>query len=322
MKIIITGGAGFIGSNLTEFLLSQRHEIILIDDLSSGKLANIISFIDRITFINKKLELVDLNLYKEVDAVIHLAAQVSVPRSISHFKQSSKINLLCSISVIDFCSINKIPLIYASSSALYGNLGFGDDQITKVDLLSPYAVDKYALELYCKTAYKLHKLSSVGLRFFNVYGPKQDPSSPYSGVISIFIDRLLNNKLININGGHQTRDFIYVADVVNSINNSLMTSLDNVICEQVNVLTGNSISIDTLLDTLMRLIDCDVERIYKEMSVGDPIKSSGTTIKMENLLKISLSSQTNLDDGLQKTIRYIQSTIGGRGKFAKKKQGI
>jgi UDP-glucose 4-epimerase len=308
MKIIITGGAGFIGSNLVEYLLTKNYQVIIIDDLSSGKFSNISSFINKVTFINKKLDSIDLFSFEGIDALIHLSAQVSVPLSISDFKRSSSENILCTINVIDFCSKNRIPLIYASSSALYGGLGFGDDASPKVDLLSPYAVDKYTMELYSKTAFQLHKLSSIGLRFFNVYGPKQDPGSPYSGVISIFIDRLLKNQSIKINGGHQTRDFIYVGDVVNSIYNSLIILLNKNICDRVNVLTGKSISIDKLADSLIDITGFNMEKIYQDMSKGDPIESNGTTKKMVDLLGINLNEQITLDIGLKNTINFIKNS--------------
>jgi len=308
MKILITGGAGFIGSNLVEFLLNKNCTIILIDDLSSGKLSNINPFLDKVTFINKKVELTDLYSFKGIEAVIHLAAQVSVPVSIKDFKKSSYSNLSCSINVIDFCSSKRIPLIYASSSALYGGLEYGNDESPSVDLLSPYAVDKYALEQYAKMAYKLHNLSSIGLRFFNVYGPNQDPRSPYSGVISIFIGRLLKNQSIKVNGGHQTRDFIFVGDIVNSIYRSLKVSLNSRVCESVNVLTGNSITIHKLAEILMKLTKTNVEIIYQEMSIGDPIQSTGSTKKMINFLGLSLEDQVKLDIGLQNTIKQISNS--------------
>jgi UDP-glucose 4-epimerase len=128
-----------------------------------------------------------------------LAAQASVPISVAKFGSSSSSNMLGTIKVIDYCRVNQIPLVYASSSAIYGNLELGDDQNSRVDLVSPYATDKYAMELYAKTAYKLYQLSSIGLRFFNVYGPRQDSTSSYSGVISTFVDRLLRRKSITIN---------------------------------------------------------------------------------------------------------------------------
>lgn len=307
MKIIITGGAGFIGSNLAEFLIKKEFEILIIDNLSSGKFSNIENFIDKVSFVNQSLEDTDLNTFGHIDAIIHLASQVSVPVSISDFKSSSLMNLSCSINVVDYCSSKNIPLIYASSSAVYGGLDFGDDSINEVNLLSPYAVDKYALELYSITAHKLHQLSSIGLRFYNVYGPKQDPNNEYSGVISIFLDRLIEEKSININGGLQTRDFIYVDDVVNSIYKSLLIAKQNLVCEQINILTGSSITIDNLADILIRQLNSKGKKIYREMSKGDPKHSKGSTKKMMTFLKFSLEEMVSLDIGLEKTIKFVKN---------------
>ena len=206
--------------------------------MSTGYKSNLSSIIQKIDFYEEKIELFDFNKLSDIDAIVHLAAQPSVPFSITNFSDSSPSNLLGAIKVIDHCRLFNIPLVYASSSAIYGNFEFGNDEIENVDLLSPYATDKYAMELYSTTAHKIYQLSSVGLRFFNVYGPRQDPSSQYSGVISIFADKLLKGQNITINGGHQTRDFIYVKDVVNIIYSAIILASKNSICEISNVLTG------------------------------------------------------------------------------------
>ena len=246
MKYLITGGAGFIGSHLVELLIENNHEVVCVDDLSSGYKSNLSSVIQKIDFYEEKIELFDFNKLSDIDAIVHLAAQPSVPFSITNFSDSSSSNLLGAIKVIDHCRLHNIPLVYASSSAIYGNFEFGNDEIENVDLLSPYATDKYAMELYSTTAHKIYQLSSVGLRFFNVYGPRQDPSSPYSGVISIFADKLLKGQNITINGGYQTRDFIYVKDAVNIIYRAIVLASKNSICEASNVLTGKSVTIDKL----------------------------------------------------------------------------
>jgi UDP-glucose 4-epimerase len=305
MKYLITGGAGFIGSHLVELLIENNHEVVCVDDLSSGYKSNLSSVIQKIDFYEEKIELFDFNNFIDIDAIVHLAAQPSVPFSITNFSDSSSSNLLGAIKVIDHCRLHNIPLVYASSSAIYGNFEFGNDEIENVDLLSPYATDKYAMELYSTTAHKIYQLSSVGLRFFNVYGPRQDPSNPYSGVISIFADKLLKGQNITINGGHQTRDFIYVKDVVNIIYSAIILASKNSICEISNVLTGESITIDELAEKMMKIIDVNVEVNYQSLPAGDPAQSNGSSKKMTKLFTVELDKFTKLDKGLVNTVQFF-----------------
>ena len=307
MKILITGGAGFIGSNLCDHLLLRECEVAIVDDLSTGHKSNLSSVLHKIEFYKEKIELFDFDKVSDIDAVVHLAAQPSVPLSITNFADSSSSNLLGTINVIDYCRVQKIPLIYASSSAIYGDLTLGNDESKEIDLLSPYATDKYAMELYAKTAHKLYQLSSVGLRFFNVYGPRQDPGSPYSGVISIFADRILEGREITINGGHQTRDFVYVKDVVNTIHWAIILASKSVVCEVSNVLTGKSVTIDHLANQMMDIVGVDVNKTYQDISMGDPEQSDGTVEKMARLFSIEVENFTKLKNGLQETIQYIKS---------------
>ena len=306
-KCLVTGGCGFIGSNLCDYLLLKKHRVLIVDDLSTGHKSNLSSIFDKIEFYKEKIEWFDFDKVSDIDAIVHLAAQPSVPLSITNFADSSSSNLLGTINVIDYCRVRKIPFIYASSSAVYGNLPLGDDESKKIDLLSPYATDKYAMELYANTAYKLYQLSSIGLRFFNVYGPRQDPNSPYSGVISIFADRILEGREITINGGHQTRDFVYVKDVVNTIYQAITLVSKSVICEVSNVLTGESVTIDHLSNQMMDIVGVDVNKTYQDLSMGDPEQSDGTVEKMVKLFSIEIRRFSKLREGLQETIQYIKS---------------
>jgi len=310
MKILVTGGAGFIGSNLTEFLLLKGHEVIIIDDLSSGKIKNLSNCIKSIEVIEARVEDFDLTLLKGINAVVHLAAQASVPLSISNFKKSTTTNLLSSLNIFDFCVKNKLPLVYASSSAIYGEMELGNDDEESVDLMTPYAVDKYALELYSKVFWKLNRLSSIGLRFFNVYGPRQDPTSPYSGVISIFVDKILKCKKVTINGGNQTRDFVYIDDVVRAVYKSLILCQDQCVNDNINILTGIESSIIELFTTISNEINIPNTKILKPMLVGDPYKSNGTSIKMQELLELDIESFVSLDEGLRRTIEFMSNTDG------------
>ena len=165
MKILVTGGAGFIGSHVCENLLLKGHEVIVLDDFSTGARSNLDPGNDQLTVYEGRVEEFDFDQVQGVQSVIHLAAQASVPLSISDFYLSSKTNVLSSLKIIDFCIKNKVPLVYASSSAVYGGLAVGDDESSRIDLLSPYAADKFSLELYCQVAKSTADLSSIGLRF-------------------------------------------------------------------------------------------------------------------------------------------------------------
>lgn len=306
MKILISGGAGFIGSNLCDFLIKNNHSIVVVDNLSTGSMKNLNKVVEKVSFHEENIEYFDFNKVGDIDVVVHLAAQPSVPLSVENFGDSSSSNLLGTINVIEYCRINKIPLIYASSSAIYGNLTLGDDKDSENDLLSPYAADKYAMEIYTKISYKLYQLSSIGLRFFNVYGPRQDPDSAYSGVISIFADRMLKNQDITINGGYQTRDFVYVNDVVNVIYRAIKVTSEKTICEVSNVLTGESVTINYLADQMMNIVGGKVEKKYQDLPTGDPEQSDGTTQKMVSLFDVELENFTQLKSGLAETIKFIR----------------
>lgn len=303
-KFLVTGGCGFIGSHLVEHLSQAGHLVTVIDDLSSGYRSNLADAGPVDVLIEKRVEDVDLSELAGFDGVFHLAAQASVPLSVKNFYASSSTNLLSTLKVIDYCAINHIPLVYASSSAIYGNLPVGDEY-GSVDLLSPYSADKLMAEIYCDIANKLYGLRSYGLRFFNVYGPRQDPKNPYSGVISIFADRILKGKSITINGGHQTRDFIYVDDIVRGLWNSYHYLFERSVSTYSNLLTGNSISIDELANILMLLAGNRVEKRYQKLPAGDPERSLGTIDRMHDQLK--MGQFVKLDDGLRQVLTWMRT---------------
>lgn len=305
MKYLITGGAGFIGSHLVELLVRKKHKVVCLDDLSTGYKSNLSSVINKIEFYEDKIETFNFNKLDDIKVIIHLAAQASVPLSISKFYKSSSSNLLGMVKIIEYCKNFSIPLVYASSSAVYGHLKFGNDELNEINLLSPYATDKYVMELYSKTANEIYQLASIGLRFFNVYGPRQDPSNPYSGVISIFADRLYNKQNITINGGHQTRDFIHVKDVSNIIYRAITLVSTNKICEVSNVLTGCSITINDLAKKMMKVFNLKVAVNYEELGKGDPEQSSGSCNKMIRLFEVNPDKFIKLNHGLSSTIKKL-----------------
>ena len=306
MKYILTGGAGFIGSHLSDGLIELGHKVICIDDLSSGLKSNLSNSQDLI-FINKKIQ--DLNssdLEEEYDGIFHLAAQASIPVSIEQYYKSSSNNLLGNLKVWDLAKKLDIPVVYASSSAVYGDQPLGNDELDKYDILSPYAQDKLTMESYANMCWRVYNTPSIGLRFFNVFGPRQDPSNPYSGVISIFIDRLMQNKSVTVNGGYQTRDFIYVKDVIDVAIQSMNLLFEKKINDIFNVGTGNSITINQLLDIITDIMKVKPKISRKELPVGDPEKSNGTYDKLKTHLNIIPNDFVKLENGLEKTIEFIR----------------
>ena len=301
---IVTGGAGFIGSHLADSLVNNAHNVVIIDDLSSGFENNISAGKSDLLIKKQVQEVADQDI-NSVKGIFHLAAQASVPYSMANFFESSKNNILSSLKVFSWAKDQNIPIVYASSSAIYGNLALGDDTKIKHDIISPYAQDKLTLEHYAEMMFNVYKVNSIGLRFFNVYGPRQDPTNPYSGVISIFIDNILKGNSVTINGGFQTRDFIFVQDVVNIMVKSMELLHEKNIRENFNVGTGRSVTIDELFSLTKSILNVDPEVIRKNLPSGDPEQSAGTYTKIKEILGIDISSFIDLRSGLIKTIEYF-----------------
>lgn len=303
-NLLITGGAGFIGSHLAEALY-QKNNLYIFDDLSSGKIENLknIKKIKSVNFYNKKIE--NFNLNKKFDGIFHLCAQTSVPVSMKFPEVSSKSNFFSSIKVFEIARKQKIPIVYASSSAIYGNLIKGNDDINEFDIISPYALDKFVLENFANLYSKIYNISSIGLRFFNVYGPRQDPNSPYSGVITNFLNKIDINKKLIIYGGQQTRDFIYVSDIVKALIKSMKILKNNKksFNENINVGTGKQISINDLYKKLCNIYEKDLPYLNKGYLSGDPLRSLGSFKKMEKILKLNKNNFIKFNDGLKKTIK-------------------
>lgn len=303
-KFLVTGGCGFIGSHLVDYLVEHGYKVCIIDDLSTGYTENIAHH-TQIELFQADIAHFDLSQIKELEGVFHLAAQASVPVSIDRFFESSGSNLMGTLNVLNYCTKRQLPFVYATSSAIYGNLEFGDEK-GGIDLLSPYAVDKYCMELYADVLHKAKGLNSFGLRFFNVYGPRQDASSPYSGVISIFIERLLNQQAITVNGGYQTRDFVYVGDVVRCLFLAYEQLKEKGGCEVANVLTGHSVSIDELVADLSALIGFKPEITLRELPFGDPERSEGSVLHMCEKLPVKVEEFIKFKDGLTNTVEWYK----------------
>ena len=302
-KILITGAAGFIGSTLANFI-SHKDKLILVDDMSQGNTSNLNK--DLVPkLIKKAIQDVPLNFFKDVDCIIHLAAQSVVRFSITDFFKSSKKNINSSLYVFEIARKFNIPVIYASSSAVYGSFKIGNDyKENKVSILSPYAQDKYTVEQYAKVMSKVFKVRTIGLRFFNIYGPNQKENNPYSGVIPIFLNRAKKNKTIRINGGNQTRDFVFVEDVVKILlllRKKIIRDKKNV-SKVFNVCTGKSFSVNNIYKNIILFTKSLSKKKYHKLLLGDPIKSSGSNNKLLKYLKIKNSFFTEFKKGLKITI--------------------
>ena len=297
---LITGCAGFIGSNLVKKLY-KNYELILVDDLSEGSIINLPRTLRR-QIIKKKIQNIKNLKIKKLNGIFHLAAQSSVPLSLNNFYKSSTNNIESSLKVFEFSKQFSVPIVYASSSAIYGNLSVGNDQKEKFSITSPYAQDKLTVEYYAKILFEIFKISSVGLRLFNVYGPGQRSNSPYSAVIPIFINRMLKKLPVIINGGFQTRDFVYVQDVID-VMLMLMKKIQKQKTFQIlNFGTGRSVKIDFLFKLIKKNIGVNPKIIRRKLDRFDPKKSSGTHKKIFRYLNLKKYNFTKLENGLTKTI--------------------
>lgn len=244
MRVLVTGGAGFIGSHLVEALLAGGHDIIVLDDLSTGKRHNLPSEARLVEGCVTDATLVAA-LIAETDACVHLAAIASVQRATEDWAGTHAVNHAAFIALLDAAAKRPqpYPVVYASSAAVYGDPA---QQPVHEDLpaapLSAYGADKYGCELSARVAGHVHGVPSFGLRFFNVYGPRQDPASPYSGVLSIFRRRAELNLPILIHGdGSQTRDFVHVSDAVAALTAALAAA--DASAPVANICTGNATSV-------------------------------------------------------------------------------
>lgn len=303
-KYLITGSAGFIGSHLVKNLY-RNYKLILVDDLSEGSIINLPKIL-RKKLIKKKIQNIENLKTKRLDGIFHLAAQASVPFSLKNFYKSSVNNLASSIKVFEFSKKYSAPIVYASSCAVYGNLPLGSDQINKFSIMSPYAQDKLTIEHYAKMSFEIFKTPSVGLRLYNVYGPGQPANNPYSSVIPIFIYRMFKKLPVTINGGFQTRDFIYVQDVIDVMIKSMRKLQTRKDFKIFNLGTGRSVKIEVLFNLIKKDLNANPKIIRRKLEKFEPKKSSGTFNKLFKFLNLKKYNFTKLDVGLIKTIDSIK----------------
>ena len=305
---LVTGGAGFIGSHLVEELARRGESIRVVDDLSTGKRHNI-AHVPSVELIEGDLAEMDVarRAVHGIDYVLHQAAIPSVPRSVENPITSNRANIDASLNILVAARDAGVKrLVYAGSSSAYGNT----PTLPKVETmasapLSPYALQKLVAEQYCRMFTDLYGLETATIRYFNVFGPRQDPSSPYSGVISLFISALCAGRQPTIYGdGEHTRDFTYVANVVDGALRAC--TAERAGGEVINVATGGRTSLNTLFKTLRDLVGAKVDPIYAEPRAGDVKDSQADISKARRLL--GYQPIVSLEEGLAKTVAWYRAT--------------
>jgi nucleoside-diphosphate-sugar epimerase len=305
---LVTGGAGFIGSHLVEELVRRGERVRVADNLSTGKRQNL-AHVPGVELLVG--DLADLDVARRavsgIDYVLHQAAIPSVPRSVQDPVTSNRANIDASLNILVAARDAGVKrLVYAGSSSAYGNT----PTLPKVETmptapLSPYALQKLVAEQYCQMFTALYGVETVTTRYFNVFGPRQDPSSPYSGVISLFISALCEGRQPTIYGdGEHTRDFTYVANVVDGVLRACTAS--GASGEVINVATGGRISLNTLFATVRQLVGGSVEPLYAAPRAGDVKDSQADISKARRLL--GYQPLVSFEEGLAKTVAWYRAS--------------
>jgi nucleoside-diphosphate-sugar epimerase len=305
---LVTGGAGFIGSHLCEELVRRGERVRVVDSLITGKRRNI-ALLPRVEFIHG--DLADLEVARRsvegVDYVLHQAAIPSVPRSVEDPIGSNRANVDASLNLLVAARDARVRrVVYAGSSSAYGN----SEAMPKVETMatapvSPYALQKLVVEQYCQLFTSLYGLETVTIRYFNVFGPRQDPSSPYSGVISLFISALCEGRQPTIFGdGEQTRDFTYVANVVDGVLRA--THAKDVSGDVINVATGTCVSLNELFKAVRDLVGARIDPVYGPPRAGDVKDSLADIGKARRLL--GYAPIVPFDQGLETTVEWYRSS--------------
>jgi nucleoside-diphosphate-sugar epimerase len=307
-KYLVTGGAGFIGSHLAEELRRRGDHVRVVDNLSTGKRPNL-DHIAGVEFIEG--DLADLDVARRAvggcEYVLHQAAIPSVPRSVKDPITSNRANIDATLNLLVAARDAGVTrVVFAGSSSAYGDtptLPKREDMPTGP--LSPYALQKLVGEQYMQMFTKLYGLETVTIRYFNVFGPRQDPSSPYSGVISLFISALVEGRQPTIYGdGSQTRDFTYVANVVDGVLRASQSPKAN--GQVINVATGGRVSLNQLFQTLRGLIGSDVEPVYAEPRAGDVRDSQADISRARELL--GYEPRVPFEEGLRRTLEWYKTS--------------
>lgn len=305
---VVTGGAGFIGSHIAERLITDGHIVRIVDNLLTGKSENL----NYLTSLNGDLSIHQVSItdfedllpvFEDVDVVFHQAALASVPRSVANPRQT---NLHCvngTLNVLDAARQTEVKrVVYAASSSAYGDQE-GDYKVETMqpDPISPYGVAKLAGEYYCKAFHASYGLETVALRYFNVFGARQDPTSEYAAVIPKFITRMQAGESPIIYGsGRQSRDFTYVDNVIHA--NLLASKSDDAVGEVMNIATGGRVSLLQLVDKLNKAMGTDLPALHEAERAGDILHSQADVSKATDLL--DFSPIVSFEEGLRRTVEW------------------
>ncbi len=304
--VLVTGGAGFIGSHISTALVECGARVRVVDNLISGKLENLEEIAGQIDFVQGDVsdEATARQVLEDVELVFHEAALPSVPRSVAHPRETHLACVEATFALLLAARDRRVRrVIYAASSSAYGD----QPELLKVETmrpapLSPYAAAKLAAEYYCQVFTRVYGLETISLRYFNIFGPRQDPLSPYTGVISLFIDALLCGRQPIIYGdGEQTRDFTYVSDAVDA--NLLAAESTECVGEVINVGRGEGTSVNDLLKTLKEITGRrDIEADYQPPRAGDVRHTLADLTRARELL--GYKPRIGLPEGLRLTIEW------------------
>ena len=307
MRYLVTGGAGFIGSNTVDELVRRGHSVVVLDDLTAGKEENLADVRAKITFVKGSITELDVvqKAIHQADHVMHLAARTSVPRSVKDPLETNRINIEGTLNVLVAARDNRIKrVVFAASSSAYGET----PTLPKVESMepkpiSPYGVSKYVGELYAAVFGRCYGLETVCLRYFNIFGPRQDPDSPYSGVLSRFASAFLSDERPVIYGnGEQTRDFTFVENAVQA--NLLACEAPGAAGQIFNIGTGSRISLNQTLELFRRISGKALQPQFEPPRDGDIRDSQADISKAREML--GYEPVVAFEEGLQRTYAWYQ----------------
>jgi len=308
MNFLVTGGAGFIGSNIVKRLLEEGEQVTVLDNFSTGKRENILPYIDNKNFTMVEGDIRSYHIVRSaaenIDFILHQGALPSVPRSVNDPLTTNEVNIVGTLNVLQAAKETNVKrLVFASSSSIYGD----SEELPKhtdmpINPLSPYALSKYTGERYCQMFYNLYGFETVCLRYFNVFGPRQDPSSQYSAVIPKFITAIMKNKKPVIYGdGKQSRDFTFVENVVSA--NLKACFAQNAPGKVMNIACNDRITLLELVEKINKIFGTNIEPEFSSPRLGD-IKHSYASIEKAKKL-IEYKVEKNFDHGLKETVNFF-----------------